>query len=342
MRPDYIPYRGESLEDFQKNLTYKTKDFKREITEDKKVLKEDIAPYFPSKELVAAVEYARILNRPLLLRGEPGCGKTRLAQAVAYELYKDSKEDYQNHYFEWHIKSTTKSTEGLYSFNHVKRLRDIQMDKYDNDDIKYCSFGPLGKAFFSSKENQQSVLLIDEIDKADIDFPNDLLLELDQKRFYIEETGEEIIADHSPIIIITSNDEKELPNAFLRRCVFHYIEFPSHDILLRIVKAKAKEYLTDFKGLKLPDLKPLPDEAINDIVTQFEEIYKLMESNPLADKIPSTSELLDWLKVIHLKYILGELSLKGERLPDEKLLYPGTLLKSLDDQKYIIDKWNDR
>jgi MoxR-like ATPase len=279
-----------------------------------------IPPYFPSEELVKAVEYARVLQRPLLLRGEPGSGKTRLAQSIAYDLYG---ADYKLKYFEWHIKSTSKAVEGLYTFDHVERLRDAQLQK-GRQAREYRELGPLGKAFSVSTSNAPAVVLIDEIDKADIDFPNDLLLELDQKRFTIKETKEEILAAYPPIIIITSNDEKELPNAFLRRCVFHYIKFPAYKQLLLIAKANAHVFQDKFG-------KPMPAPLIEATVTRFRQLYNNMNSDPNTDKNPSTSELLDWLRVIYFYFFNGQLS--EEMLPDGELPHPQVLLKSIDDYK---------
>lgn len=325
---NYKAYQGKALENPVNNHRYSVDDkrFKGKVEEKGKDLLEDIAPYFPSQELQDAIEYARILQRPLLLRGEPGCGKTRVAQALAFELYHDKgKDNYRNHYFEWFIKSTTKAKEGLYHFDHLQRLRDVQATQ-EKPLTDYRRFGPLGKAFLSSKADAPSVLLIDEIDKADIDFPNDLLLELDEKRFYIEETDEEIRAEYPPIVIITSNDEKELPNAFLRRCVFHYIDFPGPDDLLRIAKARVQAQEKELQ-------KALPDALVENIVQRFSDLYKTMKSSPNTDKTPSTSELLDWLRVIHYYHLTDKLPLTDGKLPDDRLPYPEVLLKSLDDYK---------
>lgn len=288
--------------------------------------------YIPSDDLVKAIEIARLLQRPLLLRGEPGSGKTRLAEALAYELYG---EDYQEYYFEWYIKSTTKAKEGLYTFDHLGRLRDIQA--FQKKKItKYRHFGPLGAAFRKSTEEKPAIVLIDEIDKADIDFPNDLLRELEQQRFDIPETGEvglgkEIKAAYPPIVIITSNDEKDLPNAFLRRCIFHYLEFPTEDTLVNIAKEK---------------LKPLPydlgDEIIRQLVRKFEAKHKEMHHDPNVDKAPSTSELLDWLQVVAFYAFHDDPSLKNEvRIEEDRVVfgdgtelpYPGVILKSFDDYR---------
>jgi MoxR-like ATPase len=331
-----LSYQGEKLNETVK-LRYKLPNqdelegkVAEKSSKDKKI-EEVIPAYFPSKELVAAVEYARLLQRPLLLRGEPGCGKTRLAQALAYEMYG---QNYRRNYFEWYVKSTTKVNEGLYQFDHLARLRDANMGSKsettaDAEDIKkYRKFGALGKAFLYSTPQTPAVLLIDEIDKADLDFPNDLLLELDQKRFFIPETREEIIAKQAPIIIITSNDEKDLPGAFLRRCVFHYIDFPNSDDLFKIVSSKAKAQENHFEIA-------LPDALIESIITQFVGLRKKMAASQTTDKLPSTSELLDWLRVIHYYYFTDKPRLKlagNEALPNE-LLFPEVLLKTLDDYK---------
>ncbi len=330
----YKKYEGKSLESLVRAHTFspQTDDTLADAIKAKSSeIKEDILPYYPSDDLKDAVEYARLLKRPLLLRGEPGCGKTRLAQALAYELYpKNEHDNYRNHYFEWFVKSYSKAKDGLYQFDHLARLRDIQAE-INKDIHEYRSFGPLGRAFLTSKPEAPSVLLIDEIDKADIDFPNDLLLELDQQRFFIQETKEEIRAEYAPIVIITSNDEKELPSAFLRRCVFHYIDTPDREQLLRILKAKAEIQADEYK-------KALPERLVESIVDSFLELLKQMRSNPTTDKKTSTSELLDWLRVIHYKYLIGELQLEDDRLPKKDLLYPEVLLKSLDDYKKFAKK----
>lgn len=287
-------------------------------------IEEDIDPYFPSDDLKAAIEYARVLRRPLLLRGDPGCGKTRVAQALAYELYHNRENDnYRDHYFEWFIKSTTKSKEGLYHFDHLARLRDVQA-KGEKSLTEYRRFGPLGKAFLASTDDAPSVLLIDEIDKADLDFPNDLLLELDEKRFFIEETGEEIRAKYPPIVIITSNDEKELPNAFLRRCVFHYIDFPDEARLLKIAKARVEKQAQEFE-------KALPDDLAEKAVKDFDKLYKDMKANPNTGKLVSTSEFLDCLRILHYYHLTDRLP--KDRLPENIMSHPEVLLKSLDDYK---------
>jgi MoxR-like ATPase len=270
-----------------------------------------IPPYFPSTELNKAVNMARALNRPLLLKGEPGCGKTRLALAVAYCIHK---EDCMQYYFEWNIKSSTKVGEGIYAFDHIRRLRDAQLDRTKemnearlSDDIpSYIDYGPLAEAFEKSKTGKPTILLIDEIDKADIDFPNDLLLELDQKRFVIPELARSkkkewkeksiIEAGNSLIIFITSNDEKDLPQPFLRRCLFHYVDFPKREDLIKIVASN------------FPDF----DAKIRDAaIAKFETLRGKM-GGANADKNVSTSELLDWIALIkHFKTTLPEIEKEG-------------------------------
>jgi MoxR-like ATPase len=251
-------------------------------------------PYFPSEELVQAVNLAILLKRPLLLEGEPGCGKTQLARAVAYELNLP--------YREWTIKSTSQAKEGLYSYDTVGRLRDAQLaatGQFNSEKIQlicdpktYRNWGVLGEAFKRSQEEGQStVILIDEIDKADLDFPNDLLLELDRKRVEVKETGERFTADVNtpPIIFITSNAEKRFPDAFLRRCLFHYVRFPDRERLFKIVKARFPTWSSRTK-------KRLLDTAI----ARFLELRAAMESDKgeFGKKV-STSELLDWITVLN-------------------------------------------
>ena len=228
--------------------------------------------YIADEQLLASVNAAIALERPLLVRGEPGTGKTMLARAVAETLNKPL--------LSWHVKSTTAAKEGLYTYDVVQRLNDSRFPEdagRDVSDIRaYIKMGVLGQAF---QADEQVVMLIDEIDKADIEFPNDLLRELDEMAFTITELDETVSARHRPITIITSNAEKELPTAFLRRCVFHYIEFPTRDSLKQIVDAH------------LPDLnQTLVEEAIL-------RFYGLRKIDALKKK-PSTSELLDWLMVL--------------------------------------------
>ncbi len=225
--------------------------------------------YIATEDLMTAVNAAITLERPLLVKGEPGTGKTLLAQEVADALSRP--------FFEWHIKSTTKAQHGLYEYDAVSRLRDSQLGEERVKDIRnYIKRGMLWESFTSVSP---AVLLIDEIDKADIEFPNDLLRELDRMEFYVYETQETIKATHRPAVIITSNNEKELPDAFLRRCFFHYIRFPDTETMERIV------------GVHFPDIKKaLLKEALDTFFT-------VREVNGLKKK-PSTSELLDWIKLL--------------------------------------------
>jgi len=229
------------------------------------------ADYLASGELLQAVDVSVALGRPLLIKGEPGTGKTMLSQSVAEAL--------QMQIFVWAIKSTTKAQDGLYVYDTVQRLYDSQFRDHDVHDIAhYIKMGKLGEAFASP---EQVVLLIDEIDKADLEFPNDLLWELDRMEFYIPETGDTVRARHRPVVVITSNAEKELPDAFLRRCVFHYIAFPDPEMMRRIVLVHH------------PDL---PDRLL---ALALEAFYWL-RGLPNLQKKPSTSELIDWVQALAL------------------------------------------
>jgi MoxR-like ATPase len=225
--------------------------------------------YIATEDLMMAVNAAVMLGRPLLIKGEPGTGKTQLAQEIARALGRPM--------FEWHIKSTSKAQQGLYEYDAVSRLRDSQLgDARVHDIANYILKGSLWEAFESQV---QPVLLIDEIDKADIEFPNDLLRELDRMEFYVYETRQLVKARHRPIIVITSNNEKELPDAFLRRCFFHFIRFPDEATMQRIVAVH-------FPGLK----KELLAEAL--------AAFFQLRDTPGLKKKPSTSELLDWIKLL--------------------------------------------
>jgi MoxR-like ATPase len=277
---------------------------------------ESTSTYVATADLTLAVNAAVTLERPILIKGEPGTGKTQLALEVASSLGKPL--------YEWHIKSTTKAQQGLYEYDAVARLRDSQLgDDRVHDISNYIVQGKVWEAF---KCEQQPVLLIDEIDKADIEFPNDLLLELDRMEFFVYETKQLIKAEHRPIIIITSNNEKELPDAFLRRCFFHYIKFPDQDTMRSIV------------DVHFPDLKKsLLSEALN-------AFYKVRDVPGLKKK-PSTSELLDWIKLLLAEDIpLEALRAEGTR----KIIPPlyGALLKNEQDvhlfeQLVFLDRRSD-
>ncbi|MEM9838052.1 MAG: MoxR family ATPase [Pseudomonadota bacterium] len=257
--------------------------------------------YVATDDLKVAVNAAVTLERPLLVKGEPGTGKTVLAKEVADSLGAPL--------IEWHVKSTTKAAQGLYEYDAVARLRDSQLgDERATDVANYIKRGKLWEAFTS---DVRPVLLIDEIDKADIEFPNDLLQELDRMEFYVYETGETIKAQQRPIIIITSNNEKELPDAFLRRCFFHYIQFPDADVMKSIV------------DVHHPGIK---ESLVREALTRF---YALRETPGLKKK-PSTSELLDWLKLLMVEDV--DLATLREKDP-RKAIPPlhGALLKNEQD-----------
>jgi MoxR-like ATPase len=257
--------------------------------------------YIATEDLRVAVNAAVALERPLLVKGEPGTGKTILAHEIAKALGKDI--------ITWHIKSTTKAQQGLYEYDAVTRLRDGQLGDAKVADIRnYILRGKLWEAFTA---DAAPVLLIDEIDKADIEFPNDLLLELDRMEFFVYETRETVKAQHRPVVIITSNNEKELPDAFLRRCFFHYIRFPDRETMARIVE------------VHYPDLQK---NLLRDALTAFYEVRDV----PGLKKKPSTSELLDWIKLL----LVDDISAAALRERDPGKLIPplyGALLKNEQD-----------
>ena len=256
--------------------------------------------YVATDDLIVAVNAAVTLQRPLLVKGEPGTGKTELARQVATALGLPL--------IEWHIKSTTKAQQGLYEYDAISRLRDSQLgDAKVNDVRNYIRHGKLWQAFGAPA---RVVLLIDEIDKADIEFPNDLLQELDRMEFHVYETGETVRAKHRPVVIITSNNEKELPDAFLRRCFFHYIRFPDADTLRAIVR------------VHFPDIK---DALLTTALAQF---FDLRETPGLKKK-PSTSEVLDWLRLLLAEDLAPE-DLRRDAKSSLPRLY-GALLKNEQD-----------
>jgi MoxR-like ATPase len=260
------------------------------------------ASYLTNEALEAAVDCALALQKPLLVRGEPGTGKTLLAEAVSEALGLEL--------LTWHVKSTTRAQEGLYTYDTVQRLYDSRFGDGDVRDIRrYIKHGPLGRSFASEK---RVVLLIDEVDKADIEFPNDLLHELDKMRFRVVETNEEVVAKQRPVVIITSNAEKELPDAFLRRCVFHFIDFPEKDLMQRIVEVH----------------HPQLDETL--VAQAMDAFYKIRNMQRLR-KRPSTSELVDWI------HMLKTLGVKDVKL-DKNLPFLGTLLKKEQDLVAYADQ----
>ena len=263
---------------------------------------ESTKEYVASEELMAAVNVAIALKKPLLIKGEPGTGKTMLAEAVAQSLGKKL--------IIWNVKSTTKAQDGLYMYDTIQRLYDGQFGEDGVDDIAhYIKLGKLGEAFTS---DEQVILLIDEIDKADLEFPNDLLWELDQMEFYIHETKETIKAKQRPIVIITSNAEKELPDAFLRRCIFHYIDFPEKDLMEEIVRVH------------------FPEVEENLLKNCMDVFYSIRDIKDVRKK-PSTSELIDWINALQIAGISAD-TIKS------KLPFIGVIVKK--DEDLTIAKSN--
>ncbi|MEK9988886.1 MAG: MoxR family ATPase [Halieaceae bacterium] len=261
--------------------------------------------YVATDDLRMAVNASVALQRPLLIKGEPGTGKTMLAEEVAAGLGKTL--------IQWHIKSTTKAQQGLYEYDAVSRLRDSQLGDGKVEDVsQYIKKGKLWEAFTA---DEQVVLLIDEVDKADIEFPNDLLVELDRMEFFVYETGETVKAKHRPIIIITSNNEKELPDAFLRRCFFHFINFPN------------KETMKDIIDVHYPDIQ-------SSLVQEALEVFFELREIPGLKKKPSTSELIDWLKLLMADDIPDEVLKNRDQSKAIPPLY-GALLKNEQDVQLL-------
>ena len=258
------------------------------------------ASYLVSPELRDAVNVAIALERPLLIKGEPGTGKTQLAEAITENLGLEL--------LTWHVKSTSKAREGLYVYDTVQRLNDARFGDRDISDIaNYIKLGPMGQSFRAEK---RVVLLIDEIDKADMEFPNDLLHELDRMSFLVDETGETITAVERPIVVVTSNNEKELPDAFLRRCVFHYIEFPGEDLMRDIVQVHH------------PDLEER-------LLRQTLMAFYWLRDQPEVRKRPSTSELIDWIAALRRAGIDAEAM-------EKSLPFLGVLLKREQDLNAVV------
>lgn len=327
--------------------SYKGEKLKNSVEVTSNNRKETLHAYFPHPDLIMAVKIARIVNRPLLITGDPGCGKSRLAEAIAYELYEKNYGDY---YFPWYINSKSKVIDGIRYYDYFRRLADANTPDQLKEPNEYCALMPLAKAFVYSKTKPETVpakdepciLLIDEIDKADIDFPNDLLYELEKKEFLIPELkeGEQPIRLENnrrpnPIIIITSNNEKELPKAFLRRCVYFHLTFPINDddsikTLNDIVEAR----LTWENGKE--DHKGLTKEHTKLAIKYFFEIRNIIIQGGFPDKVPGISELLDW--IVALNYLFKDMSEDKKKAfkVDPALL--GTLVKSSDDLLNVSKK----
>jgi len=301
---------------------------------------EVIQPYLVHEELSKAVNLAILLKRPLLLMGEPGCGKTRLAQAVAYELYHQEEEDritrdYREWYFEWNIKSTEKAKDGLYYFDAIERLRDAQAALKLKEAEEYVHHRAMGLALQKSvASNQRAVLLIDEIDKADLDFPNDLLNELDKSEYTIPETGKTYVSPAKPIVFITSNNEKELPDAFLRRCLYYYIPPMKEGLLKRIIHSR---FYSD--GVPTADA-----DLVEKAVKQFIEIRNRLEKEKLTvGKNVSTGELMDWFEALKFYHHLA----KANGHPDpttqaliEELEKLGKGARDIPYAQVLLKNWN--
>lgn len=260
---------------------------------------EGTATYLTSEALRDAVNVAVALQKPLLIKGEPGTGKTVLAEAIAESLSLDL--------ITWHIKSTSKAADGMYLYDTIQRLNDARFGDHDISDIRrYIKYGPLGRAFLAE---ERKVVIVDEVDKADMEFPNDLLHEIDRMSFTVHELDEVVTAKHRPILVITSNNEKELPDAFLRRCVFHYIEFPSEALMSDIVRVHHPQ---------------IEEQLLAQVLQAF---YWLRRQEDLR-KRPSTSELIDWIAA------LRHAGIPAEKIEDE-LPFLGVLLKHERDHEYI-------